>query len=159
MTGIKPQIQKYKTCTKCKEIKPLSEFYLYGNKKEERLFSACKGCEKASSLKRYHDSTTGVKERKLVRSKERNAKLRKVVINHYGGTPPRCSCCGEKQWEFLCLDHIDGGGNKDRKSKGGGWMYYRWFEKNNFPKGFQVLCHNCNMAKGCYGFCPHEVGV
>ena len=28
--------------------------------------------------------------------------------------------------------------------------------KNNFPKGFQILCHNCNIAKGHYGKCPHE---
>ena len=31
-----------------------------------------------------------------------------------------------------------------------------WMIKNNFPKGFQVLCHNCNLAKGFYGKCPHE---
>jgi hypothetical protein len=28
--------------------------------------------------------------------------------------------------------------------------------KNNFPDGFQVLCHNCNMSIGLYGYCPHQ---
>lgn len=35
--------------------------------------------------------------------------------------------------------------------------YFReWQRKNNYPKGFQVLCHNCNLAKGFYGKCPHQ---
>lgn len=33
-----------------------------------------------------------------------------------------------------------------------------WLKKNDYPKGFQILCHNCNMSKGFYGYCPH-VGV
>ena len=32
----------------------------------------------------------------------------------------------------------------------------KWIIKNNFPKGFQILCHNCNSAKAVYGKCPHE---
>jgi hypothetical protein len=23
-------------------------------------------------------------------------------------------------------------------------------------KGYRVLCHNCNLARGFYGYCPHE---
>jgi len=30
-----------------------------------------------------------------------------------------------------------------------------WLRKYNYPKGFQVLCHNCNMAKR-FGVCPHK---
>lgn len=55
---------------------------------------------------------------------------------------------------FLCIDHIDGGGNKHRAEIKGD--FYRWLIDNNFPPGFQTLCHNCNMAKGLYGRCPHE---
>jgi hypothetical protein len=33
---------------------------------------------------------------------------------------------------------------------------YRWLVKNNFPKEFQILCHNCNFAKFRLGTCPHE---
>jgi hypothetical protein len=31
--------------------------------------------------------------------------------------------------------------------------------ENNYPKGFQILCHNCNVAKGLIGnnnICTHE---
>jgi hypothetical protein len=27
-----------------------------------------------------------------------------------------------------------------------------------YPPGFRVLCHNCNMAIGLFGVCPHERG-
>lgn len=31
-----------------------------------------------------------------------------------------------------------------------------WLKTNGYPDGFQTLCHNCNMAKGFYGICPHK---
>ena len=69
-----------------------------------------------------------------------------------------CNCCGEKTYEFLCIDHINGGGRKERlndpQKKGSG--LYSWIIKNGFPGGFQILCHNCNMAKGFYVECPHN---
>ena len=33
---------------------------------------------------------------------------------------------------------------------------YRWLIKHKFPSGIQILCHNCNLAKGYYGSCPHQ---
>jgi len=77
--------------------------------------------------------------------------LRKEVLKHYGG---KCACCGETTYEFLSIDHINGGGRKHREE------IYRlicpWLKKNNYPDGFQVLCFNCNQAKGIYGICPHQ---
>ncbi len=89
--------------------------------------------------KRYHEAHKG--------------ELKAEVMAAYGG---KCTCCGEDQLEFLTIDHINGGGNKHRRSIG--WAsLYRWLKKNGFPKkGFQVLCWNCNIAKGFYGKCPHQ---
>ncbi len=93
----------------------------------------------------------------LERYKEDNKKRRKIVLEYYGG---KCVCCSESIYEFLSIDHINGGGNKHRNeifgTKKGGNIYH-WLIKNNFPKGFQILCHNCNMAKGFYGKCPHKM--
>jgi len=88
-------------------------------------------------------------------SKINRLAIRKMAIGHYGG---KCACCGESTYEFLSIDHIDGGGNKHRKeiNSKGGWAFATWLKKNDYPEGFQVLCHNCNMAKGCYSKCPHE---
>jgi uroporphyrinogen-III decarboxylase len=94
------------------------------------------------------------------RSKEYNSKRRIIVLKFYGGEIPSCKCCGEKEIKFLSIDHTNGGGNKHRKEiglkDGKGGNICHWIIKNNFPDGFQVLCHNCNMAKGFYGKCPHK---
>ena len=94
-------------------------------------------------------------------SKIINRKRRITVLKFYSGNPPFCKCCGEKIIEFLSIDHIKGGGNKHRREmglkNGHGGNIYSWLIRNNFPEGFQVLCHNCNMAKGFYGNCPHNM--
>ena len=82
-------------------------------------------------------------------------KVRLEVLKHYGGNPPKCACCGEAHIEFLAIDHIGGGGNKQRKTISGSDLP-RWLKKNNYPKGYQVLCHNCNFCYGCYDYCPHQ---
>jgi len=80
-------------------------------------------------------------------------KVKRQVFAHYG---LHCECCGEDGIEFLTLDHIHGGGNDHRKELGkAGTAFYTWIIKNNFPKGFRTLCHNCNF--GCSnngGACP-----
>ena len=81
-----------------------------------------------------------------------DAKFRVEALTHYGG---KCACCGESKLEFLCLDHINGGGNEDRRQHGLGTSFYRWLRTNGYPDGFRVLCYNCNMALGMYGSCPH----
>lgn len=79
------------------------------------------------------------------RKSDRKRKLK--VLIHYGGDPPKCACCGERIVEFLCIDHINGGGNKHIKKITHN-KFYAWIVRNNFPEGFQVLCYNCNKAKG-----------
>jgi len=101
------------------------------------------------------------KNKGRIQSKEANKKRRIIVLEYYSGKLPKCACCGESTYEFLSIDHINGGGNKHRKEmgmkNGKGGNIYHWLIKNNFPEGYQVLCHNCNMAKGFYGICPHNV--
>ena len=79
---------------------------------------------------------------------------RLVAIKKYGG---KCACCGETEVKFLSFDHINGGGNKHRKLIGG--KVVRWLKRNNYPKDIQILCHNCNLAKGFYGECPHKTNA
>ena len=101
---------------------------------------------------RYHAQTPEQKAEKVAKNKERRIKLRAEAIKKYGG---KCNCCAETIEQFLCIDHMGGGGNQHRKEMTtksiGEWLYV-----NNYPEGFQVLCHNCNMAEGIYGKCPHN---
>lgn len=75
----------------------------------------------------------------------------------YSNGLPSCACCEEETFEFLTLDHIDGGGNEARRREGhrGGTAQYSRLSRQGFPPGYQVLCWNCNAAKGLYGECPH----
>ena len=81
------------------------------------------------------------------RGKKYRDKYKALVLEHYGGKPPKCACCGETQYEFLCIDHIKGNGTKHLHSLNLRGTIYRWIIRNNFPKIFQILCFNCNMLK------------
>lgn len=124
-----------KVCTNCKKSFPLSNFHKrYEFTKTKRLKSWCKKCHNEDS-------------------KKRNQKNRYDALVFYGGNPPKCNCCGENEIKFLAIDHINGCGMKQRKSQG--LNIYSFLKRNNYPDGFQVLCHNCNLAKGFYEKCPH----
>lgn len=81
--------------------------------------------------------------------------IKKQIIDHYGKI---CECCNENNINILNIDHIGGGGRQHRAatSKRGGYNFYLWLRKNDYPKGFRVLCSNCNMCNGHHGFCPHQ---
>lgn len=97
-------------------------------------------------------------ERARERERRRNRVVRLEVLGMYGGC---CACCGVRDHEFLAIDHVNGGGNKHRKSgwNNGGITFYRKLKASGYPGGYRVLCHNCNMAKGIWKRCPHETGV
>ena len=76
-------------------------------------------------------------------------KLKMKVLSRYSDNgQPRCVRCGIDDIDVLCLDHINNDGNIHRKHKrGAGTVYYKWLRNHHFPKGFQVLCANCNLKK------------
>lgn len=112
--------------------------------------SGCVQCEKEYSLK--------YREKRILYNKEWRQILRLEVFTHYSNGTPKCNCCGESYIEFLTINHIKGGGHKQRKILNirSGWVFYQWLRKNNYPKNYRVLCYNCNCAIGFFGYCPHE---
>ena len=99
-----------------------------------------------------------VRNNEIKRKATRN--LRITVLTHYSNGKLECLCCGVKHVEFLTIDHINGGGTKHRKEIGvGGSSIYQWLKNNNYPKGFQTLCFNCNCSTGMLGYCPHNKEV
>ncbi len=72
-----------------------------------------------------------------------NIKTKLAAFDAYGGR--FCCICGDKRISALTIDHIDGGGSEHRRDIGqGGSQFYRWLKKNQYPKGYRVLCMNCN---------------
>ena len=84
-----------------------------------------------------------------------HARLKAAVLAHYGTV---CTCCGEANPKFLCVDHVNDNGAEHRREIGGGAeAICRWLIKNGFPRGFQILCYNCNAGRHYNGgICPHQ---
>jgi hypothetical protein len=142
------------------------------NKRSVAWYERTKEIRRATSAEKYRNDdeyrTRALARQAAYNERTRNTKnererrkyreLREAVLVAYGS---KCACCGEATLAFLCIDHINGGGSEHRRAlraKGisAGAGFYKWLQKNDYPEGFQVLCHNCNMAKGFYGSCPHS---
>ena len=115
-------------------------------------------------IKQQHHDYYSANRKKILENvlpvqRQKRKQIKMIVLRHYGGETPKCACCSEARIEFLVIDHIAGNGNKQRRllsGGSGGIRFYPWLIKQNFPEGFQVLCYNCNGAKGRIGksFCP-----
>ncbi len=68
-------------------------------------------------------------------------RLRLKAIEALGG---KCKC-GFSDWRALQIDHINGGGNKERKNIGWAKLYNKIIAGT--IKGYQLLCANCNFIK------------
>jgi len=80
------------------------------------------------------------------RDKNRNRKVE--VLTHYGGGKLACIKCGYTNVSALSIDHIEGGGNKQRKSTlRASSSFYRWLKSEGYPSGYQTLCMNCQFVK------------
>jgi hypothetical protein len=110
--------------------------------------------------KYYQEHKKKANEYGKIFAKEHRANLKFSILAIYSRGQPKCTCCGETYIEFLSIDHINNDAPKQKKEfklQGHPYSYlYTWLIKNNFPEGFQVLCMNCNFAKGKYGYCPHN---
>lgn len=82
---------------------------------------------------------------------ERYNIVKSAFFEMYGSV---CICCGEIIVEFLTLEHKLGQVGKKRKETSYG-AYKKAIKEYN-PDLYEVLCLNCNHAKGRFGYCPHE---
>lgn len=157
-----------KQCSKCKRKKPLSEFPNHSVKGKNYVNSWCRECCRERGRTKYQENRehqlalkkkwqSDNKEKVIEIRKKTTFKIKTETLIKYGG---KCKCCGENEIKFLAIDHINNDGAKQRKelkeTRGATGSFYYWLKKNNYPKGYQVLCHNCNMAKAFYKICPHQ---
>ena len=134
----KPDVKR---CAKCEKVKPYTKEH-WGPSKKTASGLADGWCRRCVSE----------------RSKYHLREMRALAIIHYSNGSPHCACCGDDRFEFLTLDHINGGGNAHREQVTGSkkGRIFTWLKKNNYPPGFQVLCYNCNMGRAAYGGqCPY----
>lgn len=151
-------IGKYtKQCTKCSQVKSTSEFHQQGRTKY--FYPVCGRCDSAKTLARQ---SVLPKEARASMRRRHTDKLKLECYDAYGGR--FCACCGEREMNFLTMDHIENDGADWRREhfgenngKGGGINFYEWAKRNSYPPGFQVLCWNCQNGKRFNGgVCPHQ---
>jgi len=170
-------------CKKCHEKKPIEEFEIVNKDRGWRRWE-CRECTKKrvrqwtqesknqirtqiSKQKYYNVNRQKVINKATKWNKEHNERHNEIALAHYyrlqheaimayGGYV--CVCCGETEPLFLSIDHINNDGNKHRKKfQSSGDGLYKWLKRHNYPKGFQILCMNCNFGKRRNaGICPHK---
>ena len=168
-----------KICNKCKfPYSATLEFFTRRTASKDGLSYTCRSCSRETSKDHYQNNKPEYKRRAkdwaysnpekrrtichtydsshTEEAMSYNKKKKLEVLEAYGG--PTCVCCFETEIEFLCIDHIDGGGGKHlREIKKAGSTFYRWLKKEGWPIGYRVLCHNCNMATRYNKLCPHQI--
>ena len=139
-------------CVQCRVRSPRSKEYSKQQRKQYSEKGLCVVCTKPidGSPSKTRCAGCAAINRTTVREYYRN--LRLEVLDMYGG---KCVCCGETETAFLTLDHINNDGAAHRRMGKTGPALYT-LVKNKRPTDIQILCYNCNCAKGHYGMCPHE---
>jgi hypothetical protein len=147
--------ESLKLCPGCLEtgLQPVSNFYVDRHTKSGRA-TRCKRCTKKRVQTYWTSHIKGRGNRTASQNKpqrEYRRRLRLECIMAYGG---RCQCCQASELQFLCIDHVGGGGNQHRREMVGN-KFHLWLKRNGYPAGYRTLCHNCNKSHGSYGYCPH----
>lgn len=146
---------KKKKCTKCKKLRLLIKFSNYKRNKDGKN-SWCKKC--AFEYKKENLEKTNEYEKRF------RIKIKNQVFDYYGNA---CNCCYENYFKYLVIDHINGGGCKHRNELNlKANKFYKWLLKliqqktlDGYKiKDFQILCRNCNWAKGSKigKYCPNS---
>lgn len=115
--------------------------------KEYHKLNKSKQCEK--QRKYYWANREKIQLDQKIAQAKYQQKLRTEILIHYGNGEQACVKCGFSDDRALSLDHINGGGNKERRQTGvmGGITFYRILKKQGFPEGYQTLCMNCQFIK------------
>lgn len=144
-----------KKCTSKRAAERAKEYHSLGlcwcGRKRLVGLSRCKDCRENGRKSRER-----CRERRSTNAKERRARYRARVFSAYEN---QCACCGQKTPEFLEIDHIGGWGTKHRDRQGrrvSGMALYLFLIREDFPKGFRLLCGNCHSAISYCGYCPHQ---
>lgn len=159
------------TCRVCGEEKPrlkpqqnlCRECYSAYMREYNRRNSDRVKAQKRDYWNRKRKNDPEWRESERVRQLEYYHRVRREVLNAYGGM--KCNCCGETEEQFLTLDHINNDGaahrrellGKSGKVPGVTGSLYGSLKKKGYPPGFQVLCMNCNFSKFRNGgICIHQ---
>ncbi len=83
------------------------------------------------------------------RQRDKLQKRKVEVMTHYGNGKCACVRCSFDDIRALSIDHIDGGGSRQRQENKlrSSSSFYAWLKTQGYPNGYQTLCMNCNWIK------------
>jgi len=93
------------------------------------------------------------REERAKQQRERTHEIRMKIIELLGSKCSNLNCAvpdGMTDWRALQIDHINGGGNKERTHFKNGcatYFYYILEQIKLGSKDYQLLCANCNWIK------------
>jgi hypothetical protein len=161
----------------------LEDYFLYqwiiDNDFPDGLQILCHNCNQSKENTKHNSCIHGYRDQikfKPDKNAKRTLTLRMDIFPHYSKIHSNsdvscCRCCGQNSnMEFLAIDHILGKKVMDTipelieleySSTMKKTTLLNWIKNNNYLSNlqteyFQILCHNCNNAKGIYGKCPFE---
>jgi hypothetical protein len=152
--------RRYKTSKKGKTVTKIYRLSEKGKSASKKYQQSEKG---KSASKKYWTSEKGkTLTEKFQKGLKGKVSKRLTVLQHYSkvlsNETPYCNCCGQNSHiDFLDVDHISGRREMDSESrlkklgytsKLHSGVLHNWLIDNHFPEGFQILCKNCNQAKG-----------
>ncbi len=119
--------------------------------------------EKHAGESRLRSQRPEVKAKNKKNTQEKTAQFKLEVFTHYSkeisdSDVPICACCKYDDIRFLTLDHIEGRKHLPKKEQKLKTLnLWRHIKKIGLPKGYQILCFNCNIAKSTSLYCPHQL--
>lgn len=120
--------------------------------KYDVVTAMCDGCGSHKPVAEFYGHRTICRSCYSTINRLAHRRRREKIIKKYGG---KCECCGEDRSEFLTVDHVNGGGNKEKRRLGVSRLIVRLA---NCPRldGYRLLCQNCNSSLAFFGYCPHN---
>jgi hypothetical protein len=150
--------KRTKTCDAARSRAIYTPEKSFAKYKPEESRRRCFGCDGYIDL-RVHESIAFCSKCQGSKETHRKRWRKAETMAAYGGA---CACCGENNLAFLTIDHVNGDGAAERKAIGGtnrgngGSAFYAFLKTRGWPEKdrYQVLCFNCNAAKGTKPACP-----
>lgn len=144
-----------KFCKTCELSKPLDliHFKYVGGRvaKGKQWWSTkCRKCDN----KRINDLKNKRKMNSQIMRKDAYKRYKENLWNDllcaYGNF---CLCCKEGNQAYLTIEHLNGDGSIHRKQLtkgkhgGGGTKTYADLRRRGWPKGYGIMCANCQLAR------------
>jgi len=134
-----------KKCWICKKNKSRNSFHKDSHG-YDGLTARCKICDKSYRKEARAKYLKIYNQKRHEEEKRKRRDLRLEILQLLGGI---CVRCGFEDIRALQVDHIHGGGVKERKLMNsiGRWELYLLKEIKKGSKKYQLLCANCNWIK------------